>query len=63
MCINIENLLKESNKSLYWLSKETNIPYPTLHKITKNKTESIKFDFIKLICEALNCTPNDIFKF
>ncbi len=62
MYINIENLLKEKNKTMYWLAETTGVSYPTIYNLTTNKTSSVRFDIIKKICDALECTPNDIFK-
>ncbi|TCT16368.1 putative transcriptional regulator [Natranaerovirga pectinivora] len=58
--IKIKEQLEKQNKNIQWLSLEAKIPYPTLHKLVNNKTESVKFGFIERICLALDCTPNDI---
>ncbi|MCH4200569.1 MAG: helix-turn-helix transcriptional regulator [Clostridium tyrobutyricum] len=60
MKINIDQLLKQKNKTRYWLSKEINITYQNLCNLAENKTSSIKFEILEDICLALNCTPNDI---
>ena len=39
----INEKLKEKNKSMYWLSETTGIPYPTIYNLTNNKTTSIRF--------------------
>ena len=62
MRINIENILKSQNKTMYWLAEETGISYPTIYNLSKNKTESIKFEIIEKICKALECGIEDIFK-
>lgn len=61
MKINIDNVLKQQNKTRYWLAKQTNMTYQSVMKLCNNKTTSIQFDIIEKICIALNCTPNDIF--
>lgn len=58
--ITIKNKLKEMDKSIYWLHKESGITYANLSNITNGKTTSIKWDILEKICEALECTPNDI---
>ena len=58
---NIDELLKKNNKTRYWLAKEVNITYPNLKKLADNETNSIKFDLLEKLCNALNCTPNDLF--
>ncbi|WP_420892371.1 helix-turn-helix domain-containing protein [Priestia filamentosa] len=59
----IDDLLKEKSKTRYWLAKEIGMQYHNLCKLADNKTESIKFDLLHLICTALECTPNDIFDY
>jgi len=61
MKINLDKLLKTKGKTLYWLSKETGISYPSLHKIVNNNTESIKFKIIEDICKTLDCTLDELF--
>lgn len=61
MKINLNNLLKEQEKSQYWLAKKTGITPATLNKLCSNKTTSITFSTLEAICHALSCTPNDIF--
>lgn len=56
---NLSTLLKQKNKSLYWLAQETGISYPTLHKISKNETDSIKFNILESVCKALECNIGD----
>lgn len=60
MFIDINTILKEQNKTLYWLAKHANISYDNIYKLANNRTESIKFSNLEKICTALNCTPNDI---
>ncbi|QUH20215.1 helix-turn-helix domain-containing protein [Alkaliphilus sp. B6464] len=58
--IKLEEVLKTNDKTMYWLSKETNIAYNNLSNLTKGKNKSISFDVLEKICIALDCTPNDI---
>lgn len=61
MTNNIKAILEKQGKSLNWLSKETGVRYQTIHDLANNKTESVKFDIIKRICEALKCSLDDLF--
>lgn len=61
MYINLDSILKERNKTRYWLSQTINVAYPNVAKLCDNKTTSIKFDIIEKICKALDCNPNDLF--
>lgn len=60
MQVEIDKILKERNKTRYWLSKETGITYTNISNLANNKTSSIKFEVLESICEALECSPNDI---
>ncbi|MBS5317720.1 MAG: helix-turn-helix transcriptional regulator [Clostridiales bacterium] len=57
----ISEELDRQGKSMYWLAQETQTSYPTIHKLSNNKTESIKFDTLERICRALNCSIGDLF--
>ena len=58
--INLDKVLDEKNKSMYWLSKQTGISQYSISKIAKNKTTGIQFDTLKKICIALDCKIEDI---
>ena len=60
---NLSELLEKKGKSLYWLAQETGISYPTLHKISKNDTDSIKFSILELICKTLDCRIEELLEF
>ena len=57
----ISEELQKQGKSMYWLAQETQTSYPTIHKLSNNKTESIKFDTLESICRALKCSIGDLF--
>ena len=57
----IADVLSEQNKSIYWLAQETKVTYQTMHKIVNNKTESIRFETLEGICDALNCSIGELF--
>ena len=56
----IDELMKQRELSVYKLAKETNITYSMLWRIVNNKTNSISFEYIDRICEALDCQPGDL---
>ena len=58
--LQLNELLKDREKSLYALAKETEISYNALWKISNGKVKGITFDVLEKICENLNCTPNDL---
>ncbi|MBE7713598.1 MAG: helix-turn-helix transcriptional regulator [Cyanobacteria bacterium SIG26] len=45
------------------ITKITNIDRHTLTKIYKGEIASIKLDTLNQLCYALDCTPNDLFRY
>lgn len=62
MKLNIKNRMEELNITRYELAQKIRVTYPTIDKIYKGESTSIKFDILESICKVLKCTPNDIFK-
>ena len=58
----IKELLAERDKTIYWLSQQTGIRYNTINSLVNNKTESVKFEIIDKVCDALECDVAEIFK-
>ncbi len=61
MKLRILEILKEKNKSKYWLYIQMGLSYQNFNKLVNNQTSAIKFENLKTLCEILNCTPNDLF--
>lgn len=57
---NIEKLLKEKNKSKYWLCQNMNITNRNLNRIISGETTSISFKYIEDLCKYLNCTISEL---
>ena len=36
--------------------------YQNFNKMVNNQTKSIRYETLSLLCEILECTPNDLFK-
>lgn len=60
MIVHLNELLKNKEKTAYWLHKETGISQQHLGALKKNATKSIRFDSICKICVALDCTVGDL---
>ena len=58
----ILDLLKEQDKTKYWLYKQLGMSYQNFNKMVNNETKSIKYENIETICNLLNCKPNDLFE-
>ena len=60
--INLDQILKDRNKTAYWLSKETGLSQQNIGLLKNGKTKSIRFESIVKICTALNCEVGDLFE-
>lgn len=62
MELRILDILKEQNKSKYWLYIRMGLSYQNFNRLINNQTKSIKFENLQALCEILECEPNDLFK-
>lgn len=60
MRLSIQDKLKEKKLTRYELAKKIGVTYPTIDKIYKGESTSIKFDILEAICKELNCSPLEI---
>lgn len=60
MKLNIKDKMKEANITRYELAQKIGVTYPTIDKIYKGNSSSIKFDIFEALCKELNCSPSDI---
>ena len=60
--VQIDQLLKERQRSFYWLAKETGVSHTTLWRLKKDKAQGITFNTLERICETLKCQPGDVLK-
>ena len=60
MKLSIQKKLKEKNITRYELAKKIGVTYPTIDKIYRGESTSIKFDILESICKELNCSPVEI---
>jgi putative transcriptional regulator len=59
--VRLGEILNERGRTLYWLSKESGVPYPVLWRLHAGRTESISFGTIGGLCRTLSCTPGELF--
>lgn len=60
--LKVDEILKEKNKSKYWLVKNLEGNYRTVNNMIEKETISIRFDTIDKLCKIFDCTPGDLFK-
>ncbi|MBZ9616768.1 helix-turn-helix domain-containing protein [Clostridium estertheticum] len=58
--INIDEILKNKGKTVYWLAKELKCNYNNINKLVKGETDSIKFNMLENIADMLECDISDI---
>lgn len=61
LSLRINEILKEQEKTPYWLGKQTGISQNNILKICNGETSTIRFETLEKICLALNCSINDLF--
>jgi len=60
MKISIASKLEEKKISRYELAKRIGVTYPTIDKIFREESTSIKFEILESICRELECTLDEI---
>ena len=58
--LNALELLEKQGKTKYWLYKQLGMSYQNFNKMINNQTKSIQYENIEILCQLLNCTPNDL---
>lgn len=59
--LNALQLLEKNGRTKYWLYKRLGMSYQNFSKMINNKTSSIRYEKIELMCRLLECTPNELF--
>ena len=62
MKLRILEILKEKEKTKYWLYIQLGLSYQNFNKMVNNQTNAIKFENLQALCDILECTPNDLFE-
>ena len=60
--LDILRLLREKGKTKYWLYKQMGgMSYQNFNKMANGQTHGIRFETLEILCQVLECTPNDLF--
>lgn len=54
-------LLEKQGKTKYWLFKQMNMSYQNFNRMLNNQTRSIRYENIEILCQLLECEPNELF--
>ena len=60
--LRVLELLKENNKSKYWLYIQLGMSYQNFNRMVNNETKSVQYEIIGALCSIFNGTPNDLFE-
>lgn len=60
--LRILQILKEQNRTKYWLYKQMDMSYQNFNKIVNNETSSIRFDNLEKLSTLLECPIGDLFE-
>ena len=61
--LNVLPLLDKQGRTKYWLYRQLNMSYQNFSRMIRNETKSIRYENIEILCQVLECTPNDLFVF
>lgn len=61
--LNVLELLERAGKTKYWLYKQLGMSYQNFNKMVNNETKSIRYENIEALCQLLECTPDELFRF
>ena len=61
--LNALALLERKGKTKYWLYQQLGMSYQNFSKMVNNQTKSIRYENIEVLCQLLDCTPNELFTF
>lgn len=60
--LRVLDILEEKQKTKYWLYNQLNMSYQNFSKMVKNETKGMRYETMFLLCQILECTPNDLFE-
>jgi len=58
--LRLGEVLEEKSRTLYWLSKQADVRYATIWKLSRGEFSELKMDTLDRICFALDCQPGDL---
>lgn len=61
--LDVLRLLEHRGKTKYWLYKQLGMSYQNFNRMVNNETKSIRYETIEVLCQLLECTPNQLFRF
>ena len=60
---NVSTMIGKRRMTIAESAKLAGVRYNTIHKLYNDKTKGVEFSTLDKLCYALDCTPNDLFKY
>lgn len=60
---NVSSLIGMRKMTVAETARLAGVAYNTIYKLYHDETTGIEFTTLNRLCYALNCTPNDLFKY
>jgi len=57
---NLQKILKQKGKSIYWLMNETGKSFQSLTNLTKKDLSGIHFDTLEQLCNIFDCEVGEL---
>ena len=61
--LNVLEMLEDRGKTKYWLYRQLGMSYQNFSRMVNNQTKSIRYETIEALCQILECTPDELFRF
>ena len=61
--LNVLPLLEKQGRTKYWLYRQLNMSYQNFSRMIRNETKAMRYENIEILCQVLECTPDDVFVF
>ena len=61
--LNVLAMLEAHGKTKYWLYRQLGMSYQNFSRMLNNQTKSIRYETIEALCQILECTPDELFRF
>ncbi len=59
----VSTVIGERRMNIAEVARLTGLKYNTIYSIYYDKTKGIEFETLDKLCFALDCTPNDLFRY
>lgn len=60
--LRVLDILKQKGRTKYWLWNQMDMSYQNFNNMIENRTQSIQYKNIDLMCEILECEVGDLFE-